>query len=57
MGGSSEGRGGGVVFEAVDVPLEAGDEAGMAGDFAVPAAVEGVVVESLGVGELILELR
>jgi hypothetical protein len=37
--------------------LEAGDESGVSGDFAVPAAVEGVVVEGLGVGELILELR
>ena len=32
--------------------LEAGDKSGVAGDFAVPAAVEGVVVECLGVGEL-----
>jgi hypothetical protein len=45
------------LLEPVDVPLEAGDESGVAGYFAVPAAVEGVVVEGVGIGELILELR
>jgi L-asparaginase/Glu-tRNA(Gln) amidotransferase subunit D len=37
--------------------LEAGDKSGVAGDFAVQSAVEGVVMEGLGVGELILELQ
>ena len=36
--------------------LEAGDEAGVSGDFAVPAALDGVVLEGVGVGELVLEL-
>jgi hypothetical protein len=40
----------------LDVALQAGDESGVAGDFAVPAALDGVVVEGLGVDELILEL-
>jgi hypothetical protein len=38
------------------VALEAGDEAGVAGDLAVPAPLDGVVVECLGVGELVLQL-
>jgi hypothetical protein len=40
-----------VVFEPVDVVLEAGDESGVAGDFAVPAALDGVVVEDARVGD------
>jgi len=44
-------------FQAVDVPLQARDEAGMPGDFAVPAAIDGVVVESLSIRKLVLELR
>jgi hypothetical protein len=36
--------------------LETGDESGMSGDLADAAALDGVVVEGLGVGELILEL-
>jgi hypothetical protein len=37
--------------------LQTGDESGVAGNFAVPAAVEGVVMKGSGVGELILKLR
>lgn len=36
--------------------LQACDEAGVPGDFAVPAALDGVVVECVGVGELVFEL-
>jgi hypothetical protein len=44
MCGSSRWRCLGVAFEPVEVALEAGDEPGMGGDFAVPAALDGVVV-------------
>jgi len=43
-------------LQSIDVALEAGDEAGVAGDLAVPAPLDGVVVEGLGVGELALQL-
>ncbi len=45
----------GVSGEPVEVALEAGDDAGVPGDFGVPAAVDGIVVEGGEVGELGLE--
>src|SRR5215203_5893679 len=57
MGRSSEGRVRAVVFEAVEMSLEACDESGVSGNLAVPAALHGVVAKGLGVGKLILELR
>ena len=54
--GSREFPGWGVASEPVDVVLQAGDEAGVSGDFAVPSAFDRIIVEGFRVGELILEL-
>lgn len=43
-------------MQSVGVALDAGDEAGVAGDLAAPAPLEGVVEEGLGVGELASQL-
>jgi hypothetical protein len=45
-----------VLSEPVEVVVDAGDDAGVAGDFGVPAAFGCVVAECGDVGELGLEL-
>jgi hypothetical protein len=54
--GSTGGVAGCGSFEPVEVVLEAGDDVGVPGDLAVPAASLGVLAEGDGVGELRLEL-
>ena len=54
---SSEVRIGRCSLEPLEVALDAGDDAGVAGDFGVPAAFGGVVAERGDVGELGLRAR
>ncbi len=42
----------GFTLESVEVMLQAGDDAGVAGDFAIPAAGFGIFAQGVFVGEL-----